>query len=420
MSLLGEAQQVSAKRRIENATKARPKHPDGFTPGLDTEKQEIAVRVDHPLQEADYADAFTELLEEWGFDPAHFMIEDDRVEIRTWDAHYGVDEEPKRFWYYKAKVVRKRPQVDISELIKRIRSRKAIERKPAPGERAFVVVNTDWQLGKRDGEGTAFTIAAVKNTIPRIKTRYRELRKMGRKIDTLVIMNLGDLVEGCVGFYPSQTFSVELSRREQVRLGRELLTEQILSWADDFDKVLVVTVAGNHGEYRNADGRAFTNTGDNDDIAMVEQVADAFGLASKAGSERYDHVKFLIPDNQLSFTLDMHGTIVGVTHGHMGGKRPQVGKNLAHSKVWDWWYGQSMGRQPVADADLLISGHFHYLSVIVQGGRSAIQFPPLDNASDWYVAANGLESTAAITTLLVGGGIEGGEKGWSDLHVMAP
>lgn len=419
MSLIDAAKRVAKERQIADARKARPKHPTGYEPGLDTAKNEITGRWDHPLEESEYEDAFTELLKEWGFDPNLFAIEDDRVEIRTWDAHYGVDQEPKRFWYYKARVVRKRPKANIEELVKRIRSRKAIEKKPAAGERAFVVVNTDWQLGKRDGEGTAFTIQAVKNSIPRIKARYKALMKE-HDIDTLVMANLGDLVEGCVGFYPMQTFEVELSRREQVRLGRELITEQILAWADDFQRVIVITVAGNHGEFRNNAGQAFTNLGDNDDIAMVEQVADAFKLASDAGSDRYDHIRFMIPDNQLSVTLDIHGTIVGITHGHVAGRRPTVGKNLAHTKVWDWWYGQSMGRQPIADADLLLSGHFHYLSLIHQGKRTALQAPPLDNASEWYVDSQGLKSHAATLTLVVGGGVDEGEAGWSDLHVMTP
>jgi hypothetical protein len=214
-----------------------------------------------------------------------------------------------------------------------------------------------------------------------------------------------------------QTFSVELSRREQVRLGRELLTSQIMGWADDFERVLVTTVPGNHGEHRNEDGKSFTNLGDNDDVALVEQVAESFNMAKKSGS-RYEHVRFLIPDNELSFTLDLHGTICGFTHGHVANTRRKNQRDLSHSKVWDWWSGQVMGRQPVSDADILFSGHYHYLSVAVQGGRSAIQFPPLDDGSGWYVAANGLESMAAVASLVVGGGTDGGRiPGWSDLHL---
>lgn len=421
MSLLDDARSVQQQHAITNATKDRQKHPTGWEPGLNTEKGEIVGAFESPLGDGEYEDAFTELLTLWGFDPDLFTIEDDRVEVRTWNGQSNVKGPYAgalvTLWYYKAKVIRKRPAEDLSDLVKHIRSRKPIKKVERGGNRAFVVLNADWQLGKRDGEGTEFTIRTIKNTIAEIKERYTQLRKQGHEISELHIYNLGDLVEGCQGHYPMQTYSVELSRREQRRLGRELLTEQIMAWADDFDRVLVTGVAGNHGEYRNEDGKTFTNLGDNDDVALIEEVAEAFAFAEKAGASRYEHVKFLIPDNQLSFTLDVFGTIVGVTHGHVANSRATSGKNLAHSKVWDWWYGQMMGRQPVADADMLLTGHYHYLSMLRQGNRTAIQAPPLDGGSEWFVDMHGLESHAAILTLLIGGGTSEGGAGWSDLHV---
>lgn len=425
MSLVDDAKQVKRAHAVTNARKKRPDHPKGFEPGIDTEKGTITQAFEHPLEVVDLTDRFNQLLLKWGFPPETFTIEDDRVEVRTWQGLSNIDGpyggEIVDLWYYKAKVVRRRPVADITDLTARIRKRqpRKLDTKPHGGDRAFALVNTDWQLGKRDGPGTAFTIDAVKNSLPILRNRVESLRRDGHKITDLHIYNLGDLIEGCVGHYPMQTFNVELSRREQVRLGRELLTEQIVYFADDFDRLLVAGVPGNHGENRNDDGKTYTNLGDNDDVALVEQVAEAFDLAS-TGTSRYDHVSFRIPDNELSMTLDVHGTIVGLTHGHVGNRRPAAGKNLAHSKVWDWWYGQIMGRQPVADADLLLSGHFHYLSLLRQGNRTAIQFPPLDGGSDWFVDSNGLESNASIASLLIGGGVENNQAGWSDLHIIAP
>lgn len=418
MSLLDDAREVAGQHKIKNAKKARQKHPTGWEPGINTETGEIVGQFDSPLSERDYSDAFSELLTLWGFDPALFTIEDDRVEVRTWTVSLGGGDLGTA-WYYKAKIIRLRnTEYDVDDLVKRIRGRKLVPSKEYGGEKAFVVLNADWQLGKRDGEGTEFTIQQIKNTIPEITKRYKDLRKQGHEISELHIYNLGDLIEGCVGHYPMQTFSVELSRREQVRLARELLTEQIMAWAKDFDRVLVVGVAGNHGENRDENGKTFTNLGDNDDVALVEQVAEAFDLAASLGAEH--NVGFKIPGNELSFTLDVFGTIVGLTHGHVANMRATSGKNLAHSKVWDWWYGQMMGRQPVADADILITGHYHYLSLLRQGNRTALQAPPLDGGSEWFVDMHGLESHAAITTLLIGGGTDEGRAGWSDLHVTQP
>jgi hypothetical protein len=418
MSLLDDARSVAEGHKIKNARKARQQHPTGWEPGVNTETGEVTGQFLAPLEESDYRDAFEQLLSQWGFDPAVFTIEDDRVEVRTWTINVG-DGVLEQAWYYKAKIIRLRtPEWNVDDLVKRIRSRKRLAREPRGGNRAFAVLNADWQLGKRDGEGTDFTIRAVKNTLPDLRKRYESLERDGHEIAELHIYNLGDLIEGCVGHYPMQTFNAELSRREQVRLGRELLTEQLLSWSKDFDRVLVAAVAGNHGENRDENGKSFTNLGDNDDVALVESVAEAFDLVTKFGVEH--NIGFRIPDNQLSYTLDVFGTIVGLTHGHVANFRAGAGKNLAHSKVWDWWYGQMMGRQPVADADILITGHYHYLSLLRQGNRTALQAPPLDGGSEWFVDTAGLESHAAITSLLIGGGTQDGQAGWSDLHVTQP
>ena len=416
---LTRALKVGEHRAITNATKTRPDHPKGWEPGFNTDTGVAFIRTDRALLDDEFKDEFSALLEEWGFSPERFEIEDDRVEIRTWDAHYGVNQAPKKFWYYKARVKRKQPVADLGDLVSVIRKRKPIKPKAlVTGDRAFIVGNADWQLGKRDGRGTQYAVEAITNTIPMVGARYDALRDQGHEIDHLIVANMGDLVEGCMGFYPMQIYDVELSRREQARLGRELLTAQLLAWADDFEKVTVLAVPGNHGENRNENGKSFTNLGDNDDVALVEQVAEAFELASSASGGRYDHVNFLIPDNQLSFTLDVHGTIVAFTHGHAGGFRPKVGKDLSHTNLWDWWYGQTMGRQPVADADLLLSAHYHYLSLISQGGRTALQFPPMEDGSEWFVESNGMGSYAATATLLVGGGVQGTYQGWSDLYIV--
>lgn len=413
-SLVERAKKVKEQHQPPSTAFLKPKkdYPTGFEPGINTEDGTITGRFTHPVDDDDLPGEFEQLLLAWGFDPDLFAIEDDRVEVRTWDAHYGKEQEPRKFWYYKARVIKRQQPFNVDELVDQLRHRQPLknDRKPGGGDRAFVVLNADWQLGKRDGPGTEFTIKAVQNTIDVIKERYTSLREQGRELTDLIIANLGDLIEGCEGHYPMQTFGAELSRREQVRLGRQLLLEQIKAWADDFDRVLVLAIPGNHGEYRNEDGKTFTNLGDNDDIALVEQVAEAFDLAKEV-TERYDHVQFYIPDNELNMVLDVQGTLVGFTHGHVGNRRRSSQRNLSHTKVWDWWQGQVMGNQPVRDVELLISGHYHYFSMFEQGGRTALQAPSLEGGSEWYTDTEGMWATAATCTLVVGGGR------WQDVDV---
>ncbi len=72
--------------------------------------------------------------------------------------------------------------------------------------------------------------------------------------------------------------------------------------------------------------------------------------------------------------------ILGLVHGHQAA-RPDG--------IVQWWRNQSHGNQPVKDADILIHGHFHHLTVKESGRRNdhsrwIIQCPTLDAGSSWY------------------------------------
>jgi hypothetical protein len=165
--------------------------------------------------------------------------------------------------------------------------------------------------------------------------RVRELRKIGREISHLNVLWTGDSVEGCVGFYPSQTFAVELDRRDQVKVTRRLLTDSLQS-GRHFSTVTVAAVAGNHGENRNAGGKAFTGAHDNDDLAIVEQVSEILA----ANEEAYGHVRFAIARDNLTVTVPSAGWIIGITHGHV----TRSGAN-AEAKLRSWWEKQAAGKQ---------------------------------------------------------------------------
>lgn len=390
MSLKEELLAVTQEGKI--GSKPRPKHPTGWEPRIDTETGTAVMQSMYPPDEARID--WSEWLVEWGFSPEDFDIEDDRVEVRTWDMNIGAGE-VVRLWYYKAKIVRKRAKADLTALISEIKKHKPLKKSPPPGDLSYIIVNSDWQLGKRDGDGTKGVVDRVLNGIDSVQEDYRKARKEGYELDQLVVANVGDIIEGCKGHYPMQTFNVELDRREQVKVGRRLLTKQLEFWSKDFEKVLVVAVPGNHGENRE-DGKAFTQFGDNDDVAFAEQVEEALSQ----NPERYGHVKFHITNQDLTCTLDISGTIVTFSHSHQSRGSAKWG----HVKTLDWWKEQALGRRPVSDADLLVTGHYHYLAVTELGERLHVQVPALDGGSQWYEEARGIPTSQGIVTLVVGNG----------------
>src|SRR5690606_30317931 len=52
--------------------------------------------------------------------------------------------------------------------------------------------------------------------------------------------------------------------------------------------------------------------------------------------------------------LDIHGTILAVAHGHQANNPDRIPQ---------WWANQVHGGQPAADADILLTAHFHHLRV---------------------------------------------------------
>jgi len=314
------------------------------------------------------------------------------VEPVLFNAWHGATADgPQLFRQWKAKIIRRvqgSEQLDVSELVDEIKKHKPSKKVPV-GDGAFCVVLADWQIGK---EGTDETVKRVLKGIDDVETRVRELRKIGRSLGTLFILWPGDSVEGCVGFYAMQTFGVELDRRDQVKLTRRLLRDSIIRWSKIFDKVVVVAVGGNHGENRGGSGKAYTTFGDNDDLAVVEQVAEI--LASN--KEAYGHVEFVLPKDHLTITVEIAGWILGLTHGHVARSG-----GTAEAKLHGWFNKMAGGKHNIGNSDILVTGHYHHLRQADWGGCMWLQAPALDSGSEWWRLVSGEHSQAGILTFAV-------------------
>jgi predicted phosphodiesterase len=214
-----------------------------------------------------------------------------------------------------------------------------------------------------------------------VKDDLTALKKSGKPATSIFVPITGDLNEGISGWYEMQTFSVSLDRREQNKLVRRLLTEILIALSSLGLPVHVATVPGNHGENRQ-NGKAYTTLGDNDDVAVVEQIADAFTL-----SGNFDHVTFSFPaKNRLSLTVDVLGWVVGLTHGHVA-----RATGTPAAKILAWFKSMAASRDPIGDSDLLFTGHYHHL--IAQqliGDTWLIQGGALCDASHWFQQTAGL------------------------------
>ena len=390
----------------DEARQATPEqHPDGWRPSA-TYGANGGELVGKLPEGTDTDPAFWRLvIADWGLDPDTTEIVPDSVQIRAWDMPIGKGE-TMRARYYKCAIRPRRAAIcadDVAELAKAATRR--TKRPPAttgPGV-GYVVNLSDWQIGKGEGGGTVATVERITRALEQAVDRLRELRKTGRTISSVWLIGMGDLAEQCIGHYPSQQFTVDCTRREQLQIVRTLLLTAVDQFVDMTGTLVVGAVPGNHGENR-ANGKMITTIADNDDLAVFDQVRDALAK----NPDRYGHVVWHISD-ELVLTADVEGIEVAWTHMHQGA-------GSGERKIADWWRSQVMGNRPISSAQILNTAHYHHLLVSESTGRTIIQVPAMDGGSGWWTDKTGQSSPSGMVTYLAGAGC--GLRGWSDMAIL--
>jgi predicted phosphodiesterase len=388
---------LKVQRQIEDVQPRRRAHPKGWEPGVDTAAGVVTVQAG-----SSPPNDWAAILRELGLDPEAWRVDESQpVQVRTWDSG------DRRQFYYKATVVPARQDAlgdDLEGLVRAAYRRRGKSPENAServlSHRGLVVCLADWQAGKSDHGGVEALLDrlfALRDAVP---ARLKQLAKAGRPVDSLYVIGMGDMVEACDGHYGMQTFSVELDRRQQVRLVRRMLVELLSDWAKRVPTVVVGAVPGNHGEARK-NGKAFTTFEDNDDLATFEQAQEVLTAAG------HTNISWVIPDGDMTITLDVAGTVVAFAHGHQ-----LNGSGIPLAKARHWWKGKMEAKHPVGDADVLVFGHYHHLQVLQNGRRTILGCPSNDGGSRWFEEQGGPRTSCGTLTFTCTG------EGWDDLAVL--
>lgn len=383
-------------------------HPKGWEPGIVWQPTKGGTVATGPLDQEPDPALWALIVSDFGLDGSRVTVDMSSVEIRAYDAMIG-NGETTRVRYYRAKLKPvTEPQgdrADVDALCATIMRRPPRKVTTATDTRRALVVNlSDWQVGKSEGGGTAATVDRLMSSFDALADRVKEAKTLKRPVDSVYLVGMGDLVEGCSGHYAMQSFTVDLDRREQARIVRRLILAAVERVAPLAPRVVLSGVPGNHGENRNAAGKAYTTWTDNDDLACIEQAAEVLA----ANDSRYGHVSTVLADS-LTLTLDVEGITHSWAHGHQNRGGP--------AKVEDWWTKQAMGRTGVADAQILTTAHYHHLRMSEATGRTWFQTPAMDGGSQWWLAQTGQSSPSGMLTYIVGEAC--GQRGWSDMAVLS-
>jgi predicted phosphodiesterase len=358
----------------------RKPYPDGWQPRSEVDTATGGYVVTKPFEpghEPEHADA----LGEFGLDPQQWTV----VSVRRsrWQRY---DES----WLESVRINllpigrSVSDQADIEAVCKMIAKFRPNLAKTTTAELGtFVAPAGDLQLGKSDGTGSPGTIDRFLRETEAITHRLRADLPRGTKASEIVLPWLGDCIEGVVSQGGKLVMRLDLTPTQQVRVYRRLMWAQIKAFLPLAERIVIPVLPGNHDQAHRIGDQMATFHDDSWAIEGASAVMD--GINEHA--ELKDRVSFLFPGHdELTMVLDVAGTNIAMTHGHIFGRDPLR-----------WWSDQAGGRQPAGDADVLLAAHSHHLRVQDHGGgRLFMQIPALDGGSNWFRHKHGDESRSRM------------------------
>lgn len=374
--------------------------PKGWEPSIELEGDTGKV-TSTPQTDGKISD-FSSLLTDFGFDPEEFEVIG-TARISKWQSAGG-----EWLTSYKFEIQKKTSGevVDLPTLYQeakananKVSGMRYLERqvdrqkdsntKPKSKTRTLIVPFSDLQAGKVGSRGDSQSL------VERVTEKRFKLEEYIRQqnCSEAVFLDGGDVVESFENT-AQQGFTNDLSIMQQLDLAGTLEQEFITLLAQTHDKVTVGGVPSNHSAWRKGKdilGRPSDDWG----LFLLKQIQKAYKLAPEA----YGHVDFLYPgDWEKSLSVPVQGLDIGLVHG----------EDSSLAQMENWWAKQVHGNSPIADADILITAHYHTLG-LKPSGRSRkngkqkywIATPTLDNGSDWWANKSGSDSDPGLMAFVV-------------------
>lgn len=318
---------------------------------------------------------YSELLTLAGLDPTAFRI---TGKVSQWTKTFHDKDDTYSFFFAFEKITG--DEIDLPSLYAEGRRKPRARVTATPTERATVIVLADPQIGKTGRRGG--TPELLERMAEKRSLLETELKR--RRPSRIALSDAGDGFEGFEsGGNPMFTNDLSLSQQMDA-YGTELFL--MVSLAHRFAPVDVKVCPSNHTAWRNGK----QNLGNpQDDLGIfvhrqVKKITEAAGM---------DATWHFPADYDESVVLDLMGTKIGLVHGNQ----------FAPGQGVAWWEKQTFGAQAVAQADVLIHGHYHSFSANVAGRNPVNQrqrwmlgAPTLDNGSDWYRTTAGRDSDPGL------------------------
>jgi hypothetical protein len=334
---------------------------------------------------------FDDFLRERGYPPEEYQIVG-TPRTSQWQRYDGEWLTSYRFSFQKRTI-----EADLPLLMAEAR-RKVKLPKPTlkVSDKALVVLWSDLQVGKVDYRGNSQSLI---ERVALMQSRLMEMVKR-EKPQKVIMADLGDTVENFGNAADlAQLQSNDLSIMAQVDLATTFAWQTLKMLAEKVPDVTYASVGSNHCQWR-VNKQVVGRPEDDWGVFIGRQLA-------RLSKEKSLPIKFLEPqphDESLAIDVFDDGFhILGIVHGHQA-KRPDM--------MSQYWRGQAFGRQPIADASLVVHGHWHHLRVTELGStprgtsRFLVMAPTMDNGSGWWRKVTGEDSVPGLGTLILEKGVD--------------
>jgi hypothetical protein len=374
---------------LENLEPAKPvRTKSDVRPGIEFDGTEGTATTPGYLGEQTN---FDDYLREAGFDPSEIEVTSDSIRTSRWQRYDGEWLTSYRFYFRRKTAIVNLPLL-LAEAKKRVKPKPVVSRE----RRALVVLWSDLQVGKVDHRG------GLHEFVERVELMQSRLieKVKAEKPDRIVFVDCGDTVEGFDNkASANQLQSNDLSIMEQVDLATTYAWQTLKLLVALVPEITYVSVGSNHCQWR-VRGEQVGKKTDDWAVFIGRQLA-------RLASEQELPIRFIEPQpHDESLCVDVFGDgfhRLGVVHGHQASRPDGVG---------DWWRKQAFGRQPVADASLLVHGHFHHLrvtemgSTLNGGSRFLVGAATLDNGSNWWRTSSGEDSQPGLVCFILEQGVD--------------
>lgn len=382
---------------------------NGNTQGHPATADVLSGKVDVGADGGEFIDVQAEeRVEDWdhvfqrfNLDPTIYEIIDDTVRCSTWQQSKALEDGTRdivNLYSYRARFRRKpKGYIDTTSLIEHIRTWKPTT--PTPNRvvgapLSYVVGMADFQLGKGEGDGTPGTLRRLENALNGIAQHIEQLRHQGLNLKHLALVNLGDHIENVAGSYASQTHTVDMNMRDQLKTALDVNMAWIKRLVPHFETATYAACNCNHGQLSRGQGR--DNVTDDADNA-TGLIGDTLQTICALHPD-LEHIDWQVPRGEMLTLFTASGANIVAAHGHK-----------ISGKEEDWLARQS---QYLTQAkrfipDIWFTAHKHHADIKDYGPYSRIQATTVDPGSKYYLDQTGMYSRPGVTTFVAGESLPG-------------